>query len=704
MFKNSKWLWKSKQFNINSYGHFIKTFNVEKLKKAILNITGHNHIKCYINGKLITGLVTPAPSSLSSKLYLTYDVFSCIKEGKNEIEVIVLYLGGSGQNYENGIPGFALELIINDDKEHKSVYSDETWFTIETTPYLDGMPYQQKRRITPVECFDSRSKTIVYKPVVVLDGYKKYEKQEIPEGKILKTIEPKLIYKHNDRLVYDCERIISGFPTIKVTSKQEQTLIIRYSEELENEYVKHNVANEYSNTYYDKIVVGKHQEVTHSFDFTYKAFRYLEIVYKENSINNLEIKVNIASTGFNIKGSLSSKTYPLIGQLFEMFKNTQHNNILGLLTDCPHREQAQYLGDSLLQSESIEYNVLERKELIEKVLKDFKESQYEDGSFPFVAPGSTNIEEFSLKIPEYDLYFIELLEKRYNIDNNKEILKKYYITAKKLIDGYIKKIDYTGLVLKNKEWHISDWPYPTVNNEGKYLCFENMLFYRQLKTFIELYKPEEKYLEIKEKLFKSINKTFKKNGLFIDCEGATDKHQGIQATAINNGFFKEEEKEKALNYIIKEGFGSSIILGRQVLYALFENNKTEAAIDYIFEYEKGWGSILRRGEKTMWEGFDDIESHSHAWGMYTVKILQKYLLGIKRDKHNINNFIIEPQFDLRIKDLKGSVVTLNGIIYFGYEIKENKFNFKYEIPEKTNVKFVCFNKEFILKGKGEFSI
>ena len=44
-----------------------------------------------------------------------------------------------------------------------------------------------------------------------------------------------------------------------------------------------------------------------------------------------------------------------------MFDNTQKNNILGLLVDCPHREQAQYLGDSALQAESIIYNVAERK-------------------------------------------------------------------------------------------------------------------------------------------------------------------------------------------------------------------------------------------------------------------------------------------------------------------------------------------------------
>lgn len=709
MFKNAQWIWKSNKYTKNSYGWFFKNIKIEsEVLDSKIHISAHNHFKLIINGKIVSGLVTPAPSRAhSEKLYLTYDLKSYIKIGNNKIEVIVLYLGGSGQNYVNAHPGFILSGYIKTKTKLHEIVSDEQFKAYRNIPYLDNMPFQQSRDITPVQMYDENIELneLDYTPVTILEGYNNYNLQKIPEGRVHRNIKPKLIHKNHDVFVYDCEEIISGFVSINIIPENDETIIIRYSEDLENKRVKHNVANEYSENYKDIFKVKKGVETVLKADFTYKAFRYFEI---ETKTSKMDVIAHKAGSGIDFVGDLQSKTNPEINQLFSMFKKTQKNNILGLLVDCPHREQAQYLGDSALQAESIIYNIQERKVLIEKVIDDFAYAQDENGTFPFVSPGHTEENgRFQLKIPEYDLYFIELIYKRYIIDFNRIIYNKYEPHMIKLLNQYIKQIDETGLVLKNSSWHISDWPYPTVDQEGDYLTFENMLLYKSLKLFVKLTDKETYktyYLKIANKLKDAIKKHLKVNKLYKDCSNSKSYHQGIQAFALSVGLFELDEVENVLNYIVDQKMSSSIILGRTVLEMLFKYHRVDEALAYIFDFEKGWGHIIRQNSPTMWEGFDDIESHSHAWGMYPIRWIQSYLLGIEFDQEIQNKITIKPQISKRINNLEGTVVSELGLIKFSYEIKDNVIEFNYYIPDGLQTEFKYKDIFKNLEGNGTIRV
>ena len=55
---------------------FFKYVNLEdEVVNAMIHLSAHNHFKLYINKELVSGLVTPAPSSVyKDKLYLSYDI------------------------------------------------------------------------------------------------------------------------------------------------------------------------------------------------------------------------------------------------------------------------------------------------------------------------------------------------------------------------------------------------------------------------------------------------------------------------------------------------------------------------------------------------------------------------------------------------------------------------------------------------------
>ena len=94
--------------------------------------------------------------------------------------------------------------------------------------------------------------------------------------------------------------------------------------------------------------------------------------------------------------------------------------------------------------------------------------------------------------------------------------------------------------------------------------------------------------------------------------------------------FKEEERDSALKYLVDDApFETSVILSWNYLNLLFQNGRQQKAFELMTNPKKRWGRMVAEGWKTTWEGFEDIESHSHAWNSYPMRLFQQYILGIQ---------------------------------------------------------------------------
>lgn len=633
----AKWIWKD-TVTTNDYATFYKEFIIDsKILTARCKISAHNHYKLFINDVLISGYVSPASSVADKeKLYLEYDLMPYLKEGINAFRVIVLYFGDYGQNYKKAEPGLWFESIINMDDKTLDIASDETWKVLNNNSYVSGMPFQQKRKITAVEKYDSRIKLDKEDYSYAISSQMNYlspliNKQMINEGTIYEEIKPVLLKYENGISVFDVGKLIGGFVRFSLVGKKNQEITFRYSENLdENGFVGHNVANEESENYKDTYIMNGRSKEVHQFDFTYKAFRYFQVENYFREVKDSEVKALFAGTKVTlIKENKPEINDPRISKLYDMFVQTQLNNIQGLLTDCPHREQAQYLGDSDVQLESIITNIKESKELMEKVLTDFMYEQFCDGTFPFVAP--TNfVEPFRIIIPEYDLYYASILRKRYEMDYDKNILTKYIKTLEKVVNYALSLKDETGLLKKTENWHISDWPYPSVDQDGKYLTTYNLLSLSAIRDLIFFYEelniPAGELKKVENHLYEAIRKNLiDSKGLLVDCLPGNNNHQGVNALGYLLDIFKEDEKNNVLKFIEDKGFGSSVILGRSTLRVMQRENKMDFILKYLFEFEKGWTPMIEKGNLTFFEGYDDIESHSHAWQGFPIRIIQDYL-------------------------------------------------------------------------------
>lgn len=111
---SAKWIWTHAAFGMNEFAYFRKAIVITRqVCRAVLLATAHNHYKAMINGVRVSGEVTPAPSNpVKNKLYNEYDITRHIQHGENVLSAMVCYLGGSGQNYVDGVPGLLMQLEL----------------------------------------------------------------------------------------------------------------------------------------------------------------------------------------------------------------------------------------------------------------------------------------------------------------------------------------------------------------------------------------------------------------------------------------------------------------------------------------------------------------------------------------------------------------------------------------------------------------
>lgn len=733
---SAQWIWSSRRVRVNDFACLRKEFQLKKtVVYAKMFVSAHHVMQVHVNGECFGGFGSPAPSHPAKRKYYTaYDVTSALRTGGNCIAAIAHYLGGGGQNYVDGMPGFRMQLEVTyADGTSQTIRTDATWQALKDIPHAVGTSYQQNRRMTAIEDYDARKldpawlqagfdKALCRKAALAKIGPGDWPMrwQRIPEGEEEEAIVPTRVttiealrdgrYRavrmaagpdaHDEETpihqpemadayheegqsldanpqVFDAGKIVSGWPRFALEGIEGVTLRLRYSEDLdEHGRVKHNVCNEISDRYFDQYTMrGDAVEIWQP-DLSYKAFRYVEVTgYPKPIVPGDNLWVISAHTGMRQEGAFRCSN-EMLNAMYDASMQTQKNNTLGQTVDCPHREQAQYLADSDLQAEALLYN-FDSRHVLEKVVSDFADAQLADGTFPFVFPSNYDNPDFFLQIPEWDLHYCTLLWKTYGASGDLRVLERHYEPAKRMADYYVSIVDpRDGLVPIDKGWHISDWPYPTVDHASDYLTVQNMKLYQALRIVADtaslLGRNEDRkaYARIAEVLKKNIVKRLYNPALklFHDSLGSEHTHQGVNALALHADLVPQEDRQAAIDAVAAMPWESKTVLSLPLLRVLFENGREEDAYRLISRTEyPGWGYMIEQGATTMWEGWDDIESHCHAWNGYPVRLLQEYVAGIQSLAPGFAEVRIKPYMPDGLAFAEASVPTPFGVVNVHWE-------------------------------------
>ncbi|MBR3767872.1 MAG: family 78 glycoside hydrolase catalytic domain [Clostridia bacterium] len=693
-------------------------FCCNDIKEATLYITALGYFEAYINGKRVSDehfipamtdyekrdlskIHMPIFDTLSHRIYYyKYDITSSLTDSSN---ILAAHIGagwyGQHESPNEGMPYwgdntlvFSIKLTDNNGNvTFINSSSDNTkWrksYILETSLYYgeyhDARLYPIGWKTAEFDDSSWENSKVRTPPETVL------EQCFFPSDKVIRTIEPKVIYEFGDTKIYDIGELAAGYAVLVFdeNARNNERATLRYADELnEDGSLQFHYCGGTSRMQRDHFVYdmnAKDQEFHPH--FTWHAARYIEVTgichIKEYRVIQTDIKKISDFTCDN----------ETLQWIFDAYVKTQNANIHGCIpSDCPHRERLGYTGDGQLTCGAV-MSVFDAREMYKKWMADIRDCQDKVGGHvqhtaPFYGggggPGGWGGAACIVPYRYYKFYNdISILEESY--DSMKAYLK-YMINHCE--DGIVTSEEPGG-------WCLGDWcplgnkvtiPEAFVNTYFLTKCAEMTA---ETAEILGITDEVTFYNELSEKCKKAIIRHFYDQATGSFCEGK----QGADAFALDIGLGDERTRNNFINkYSSLLTFDTGIFGTDLVIRMLFSLGKGDIAFKLLINEEiTSFYNMKKHGATTLWENWDGCDSRCHPMFGAIVEYFFSDILGIKRleDKAGYKEITINPANIAELKNVKGTMRTKWGDITvdISTDSKGNR-NIKTEVTGEITIK------------------
>lgn len=341
--KEAKWIWLHLEDKADEYVEFFDELDYCD-GEAVLNLSCDSNYALYINDELSGfGQYADLPWY---KVYDNLNITPHLRQGKNQIKIIVWYYGHDYFTYYKGKPGLIYELTVDGRVECFS--SERTWCMLSGS-YINYLKKEITNQILGYSFrYDTRRKQANHTHAVEQDGItydlhmrpvKFLELKETSYGRRLSEYQ---------KQTYDlgCERV--GFLHIKFKAPSGTLVNIAYGEHLADGCVRR-----FIDTYplregilprdYSVEVIGSGEWEEYLNPFRRLGCRYLEISAEQpveiEFIGLRETVYPVAPVPFRAENELRQKIYDTCVRTLQLCMHEHYE-------DCPWREQVLYVLDS----------------------------------------------------------------------------------------------------------------------------------------------------------------------------------------------------------------------------------------------------------------------------------------------------------------------------------------------------------------------
>ena len=360
----------------NYHVHIRKKFSIEEFNQVILNISGDDYYKLYVNGRFVAQ--GPEASYIESFDYNKIDLTPFLVKGENVIAVHVYYSGEihrvcvSGDNRQGMIADLFVDgkYLFGTDESWK--YSVAKEFSGDTvgydTAYLENIDFNLAQRDWRELDYDDSH----YSLSVIKENYDYSFKEEPAELIDVYRIKPAEIRKIGVGAYFvDFGKEITGQFFMTVKGEQGQKVYVRCGEELDDK--NENLARwqmRCNCNYEDILTLSGNVDEVEFFD--YKAFRYVNVFTDLDNLSPDTFEAIVRHHKFEPKYELETEV-PYLKEIFAICENALRIGAQGALVDCPSREKGVYLGDFTVSGLSYLY-LTEDAEYYKKILDDFAQT------------------------------------------------------------------------------------------------------------------------------------------------------------------------------------------------------------------------------------------------------------------------------------------------------------------------------------------
>ena len=720
---------------------FRKTFFLKDLpKKATLHITAAGYYKTSINTfDLEKNILDPTWTDYSKRIYYSeYDITSHLIQGMNCLGVTLgngfynplpLKMWGKINLRERlsvGKPRFIAKIVITyQSGKIEEIVSNRSWKynygpIVKNSVYL-GTHYDARKEIegwNQADFDDTYWKKAI--PAITPGG--KLEKAFFPPIQINREIKPKKIYSTKDgKWMVDMGENFTGTYSIKLSGQSGDKITFRFGERIyqdgsmnpmtsvTGQIKKRGVGGPGAPDVAwqtDSYIIGNKTPTWFRPDFTYHAYRYMEIEGlrgkpKKEEIIGLSIHTKVNQENHFISSS------SLLNEIQNTVRRTFLANLVGVQSDCPAREKFGYGGDLNATSASFIYN-FDMQTFYKKTVYDWVDA-INDSTFVDTAP-SVGIKycgiswESAFLTTQYQLY---LYYKDY------EFVKELYTFNNRWMDK-VARLHPKGIVDSGLSDHESLLPVP-VELIGTLHYLQSA---RIMRLFSGLMKDEKRKVKY-NKLAMGLKKKLKAR--FWDKKVQEQiNRQTLFASLLYHNIIPKDQinaaKDSLVNALQKDPaqhlttgiFGTAF-----ALEAISKYISPQTTFDIINSKDyPGWGHMIDRGATTIWETWkesDDIYSNSHPMFGSVTEWFYRWLGGIRPhpDYQGFERFYIKPFTPIGLDSVSTVYRAPSGKIISNW-VKENQ-GYRYEITvPKTSIAQVVLNKApdqkiTILKGIEHFN-
>jgi len=176
--------------------------------------------------------------------------------------------------------------------------------------------------------------------------------------------------------------------------------------------------------------------------FFYHGSRYLQVeLYAAptgGALPTVQLLQGVAVHSTSTPTGTFSCSNPLFNQIYSLVRWAQMNNMVSLMTDCPHRERLGWLEEDHLNGPSLRYN-FDFAPLFTKIENDIADSQWASNGFvPNIAPEyfqtSSSLTDPYHNSPEWGSTFIQGAWQQYQFSGDASLLQRFYPAMKAYVD------------------------------------------------------------------------------------------------------------------------------------------------------------------------------------------------------------------------------------------------------------------------------
>ncbi len=405
-----------------------RLFQLEKpVVKARLHVAGLGVCLPSLNGHTVgDSPLDPTWTTFSKRvLFRTHDVTEQLRAGSNCLALelgngwyhpMPLRMWGRLNLTEHLVTGkpsaIACLQVSHPDGTTTTVTTGPDWVTAPGPTLFNNLYLGEVRdeRLRPAGWNEPEFTADGWVPVEVSEtSLAQLRPQSLPPVRAAETIPAASVTRiDDDTLIVDFGRNLTGVPEMNLELEAGTTLTFRYGELLHEDgtlnpmtSVVGQIKGMRKGPDGEKVPTGGpgapeiawQQDVytargngaeTYRPNFTFHGFRYMEIQGAAGALEASDCQALLLRTDLASAGSFSSSS-ELLNRIQAMCRATFLANVVGVQSDCPHRERFAYGGDIVATSEAFLMN-FDMSQFYAKTVRDWADSARPDGRLTDTAP------------------------------------------------------------------------------------------------------------------------------------------------------------------------------------------------------------------------------------------------------------------------------------------------------------------------------